>query len=182
MDGFQPVQRFLAVLALLEVEIARLGDGAQVLRQPLPFERGIAGTFAHAGGDGFGIDARTLQHLAEARLDRIVVEARQLVLSHVRPRIDAVSGRRVQQSGRAVPERIEMCDGYEHLGELALDLWPLGRGRPVDRRFDLTDVLRKLGDQLSRSPQMRYTKVNKINRAALPLNMVSCLQIRHSCH
>ena len=54
---------------------------------------------------------------------------------------------RIKQRGRAVPERIEMCDGYQHIGELALDLRPLGCGCPVDRRFDLTDVLRKLGDQ-----------------------------------
>ena len=40
-----------------------------------------------------------------------------------------------------------MRDRGQHIGELALDLRPLGRGRPVDRRLDLTDVLRKLGDQ-----------------------------------
>jgi hypothetical protein len=75
MNGFQPVERFFAVLALFQIEVARLGDGAQILRQPLPFERGIAGTLAHAGGHGFGIDTRALQRLAQARLHRIVVEA-----------------------------------------------------------------------------------------------------------
>jgi len=49
----------------------------------LPFECGIASTLAHAGGHGFGIDARALQRLAEARLHRIIIEARELVLAQV---------------------------------------------------------------------------------------------------
>ena len=66
MNGFQPIERFLAILALLQIEVARLGDGAQILRQPLPFEGCIAGTLPHAGGDGLRIDARALQRLREA--------------------------------------------------------------------------------------------------------------------
>ena len=40
-----------------------------------------------------------------------------------------------------------MRDRGQNVGQLALDHRPLGRRRPVDRRLDLANVLRKLGDQ-----------------------------------
>ena len=90
---------------------------------------------------------RALQRLAEARLHHIVVEASDVVLAHVCTRIDPVPGWCIEEGGGAVPERIQMRNGGQHIGKLALDLRPLRCRRPVDRRLDLTDVLRKLADQ-----------------------------------
>ena len=70
-----------------------------------------------------------------------------MVLAHIGARVDAVPGRRIEQRGRAIPERIEVRDGGQNIGELALDLRPLGGRRPRDRSLDLTDVLGKFGDQ-----------------------------------
>ena len=40
-----------------------------------------------------------------------------------------------------------MRDRGQNVGQLALDHRPLGRRRPIDRHFDLANILRKLGDQ-----------------------------------
>ncbi|AMY68917.1 hypothetical protein [Frigidibacter mobilis] len=128
VNGLQSVQRVLAIPAFRLIEVVCLGDGAQILRQPMPLQRGVARAFAHAGGDSLGIDTCTLQGFGEARLCLIVVEAVQRVLAQIGTRIDAIVGRRVEQGSGAIPERVEMRDRGQDIGKLALDLRPR-RGR-----------------------------------------------------
>jgi hypothetical protein len=141
MNGFQPVERFLAILALFQIEVAHLGNGAQILRQPLPFEGCIASTLPHAGRNGLGIDARATQRLLKPYLHPLVDAS--FGFAHI-----GAHGPSSASSARpTIPERVKMRDRCQNIGELALDFRPLGRGRPVDRRFDLADVLRKLSNQ-----------------------------------
>ena len=147
MHGFEPVQRFFPIPGLLQIENTFLGDGAQVLRQPLPFERSISGPLAHAGGYCLGFDSSALQRFGELRLHLALPETCQLIFAHVGTRIDAIAGRCIEQGCGPVPKRIQMRDRSQDIGELALDLRPLRCRRLVNRRLDLPDVLRKLGDQ-----------------------------------